>query len=217
METPLLLVNFKTYKKASGDEALDLAYKCEKAAKNTDKNVCIAVQNADLHRIASKVNIPVFAQHADPVEYGSNTGKDLIETLKYNGADGVLINHSEDQEALDDIEGIIEKCRSQGLATMACADELSLAKNIDEFGPDFIAYEPPELIGGNKSVSTQNPEKLKNMVSSLATTVLAGAGIKTEEDVKNALKLGAEGILIASGVIKAKDPYKALKKFLKPF
>lgn len=217
METPLLLVNFKTYEKASGDEALDLAYKCEKAAKHTDKNVCIAVQNADISRIAEKVDIPVFAQHADPVDYGSNTGQDLIHTLKYNGADGVLINHSEDQEPLDRIEGIIERSSSEGLATMVCADDLSLAETIDSFNPDFVAYEPPELIGGSKSVSTQNPEKLKNIVSSLNSTVLAGAGIKTEEDVEAALKLGAEGILIASGVIKADNPYKALRKFLKPF
>ncbi len=217
METPLLLVNFKTYRKASGGKALDLAYKCERAAKYTEKNVCIAVQNADLSRIADKVDIPVFAQHADPIEYGSNTGQDLVETLKYNGADGVIINHSEDQESLDRIEEIIDRCSSQGLVTMACADEFSLADSIDSLGPDFVAYEPPELIGGNKSVSTENPEKLEKMAADLSSTVLAGAGIKTKEDVEKALELGAKGILVASGVIKADDPYEALKNFLEPF
>jgi len=41
--------------------------------------------------------------------------------------------------------------------------------------------------------------------------VLTGAGISTGEDVKKALELGTVGVLLASGVTKAKDPEKAIR------
>ncbi len=41
--------------------------------------------------------------------------------------------------------------------------------------------------------------------------VLCGAGVKTGKDVAAALSLGAEGVLLASGVVKAKDPYSVLR------
>ena len=44
-------------------------------------------------------------------------------------------------------------------------------------------------------------------------TVLCGAGITRGEDVATALKLGAEGILVSSSIVKAKDPYKVLSEF----
>ena len=40
--------------------------------------------------------------------------------------------------------------------------------------------------------------------------VLCGAGITNGDDVIAAQKLGADGILVASGVVKAKDPHIAL-------
>ena len=35
--------------------------------------------------------------------------------------------------------------------------------------------------------------------------VLCGAGVKTGKDIRKALELGAHGVLLASGVVKAKD------------
>jgi triosephosphate isomerase len=40
--------------------------------------------------------------------------------------------------------------------------------------------------------------------------VLCGAGVTNGEDVVAAQNLGAEGILVASGIVKAKDPQAAL-------
>jgi triosephosphate isomerase len=45
--------------------------------------------------------------------------------------------------------------------------------------------------------------------------VLCGAGISTGDDVAAALELGTEGVLLASGVIKAKDPKAALFDLVK--
>jgi len=40
--------------------------------------------------------------------------------------------------------------------------------------------------------------------------VLCGAGISTADDMHAALKLGSEGVLLASGIILADDPKAAL-------
>jgi triosephosphate isomerase len=46
--------------------------------------------------------------------------------------------------------------------------------------------------------------------------VLCGAGISTGEDVVSAAELGAEGVLLASGVATAEDPEAALEDLLAP-
>lgn len=208
---PILIVNLKTYEEGSGDDALDLAFTCEKLAKQEDVNIAVAVQNADLPRIAPKVDISVFAQHMDPAGHGSNTGKDIAETLVYNGADGVLINHSEDQVALETIDATVSRAKQNDLQTVVCIDVPEMAEKVSSFKPDFIAYEPPELIGGDTSVSTAEPELVKTAVDGTSRTVLCGAGIKAREDVETALELGTQGVLVASGVVKANDPEDALR------
>ena len=41
---------------------------------------------------------------------------------------------------------------------------------------------------------------------------LCGAGITNSGDVQKALELGTKGILVASGVVKAKNPEKILEE-----
>ena len=41
--------------------------------------------------------------------------------------------------------------------------------------------------------------------------VLTGAGIQTGECVRTAIDLGTDGVLLASGVVKAKDPEAVLR------
>jgi len=78
--------------------------------------------------------------------------------------------------------------------------------------------EPPELIGTGISVSKAKPEVVTSTVGLIKrinpeVVVLCGAGITRGEDVSAALRLGTEGVLVASGVVKAKDPYKVLLEF----
>ncbi len=215
----IVVINFKTYEKATGERAVTLAKACEKVAKDTKTEVIIAVQNVDLFHVSSEVSIPVFAEHIDPVKYGSNTGKDLAEALVDNGASGVLINHSEDKDELVDIEGSIARAKDVGLQTIVCAPTARSSEAMAAFGPDFVAVEPPELIGGDVSVSKAEPELISETVKRVHEVdrripVLCGAGIKDGEDVKIAIELGCEGILVASGVTKADDPEKALRDLI---
>jgi triosephosphate isomerase len=216
----IVVVNFKTYEQATGERAVQLAKICEKVAKDTKTDVIIAVQNVDLFHVSKEVSIPVYAEHIDPVKYGSNTGKDLPEALVENGATGVIINHSEDKEELADIEASINRAKGVGLQTIVCAPTAASSEAIAALSPDFVAVEPPELIGGDISVSKAQPELISDTVSKVhkinnKIPVLCGAGVKDHEDVKIAIKLGCKGILVASGVTKAEDPEKALLDLIK--
>ncbi len=210
----MIIVNFKTYKQATGQRAVDLAKICEEVSKKTNIKIIVAVQNVDLYHVSRDVSIPVFAEHMDPVDYGAYTGKDLPEALVENGAVGILINHSEDHLELSNIEADIKRAKGVGLMSVVCAASAKASEAVASFDPDYVAVEPPELIGGDVSVSKAKPELISDTVKLVKKVgnipVLCGAGIKDRTDVKIALELGCEGILIASGVTKAKDPKAAL-------
>lgn len=216
LKTPLIIINFKTYQQAIGKNALKLARICEKVALNTNTNIAVAVQAADIYRITQCIEIPVLAQHVDNVTYGQYTGHTLSESVRQAGAIGTLLNHSEHRLSLDIIKEIINK--NKDLQIIACAPTSKMSLEIAKFKPSFIAVEPPELIGGDISISTAQPELITdtvNKVKGYKVPVLCGAGVKTKEDVKIALELGAKGILLASGITKAKDPEHTLKEMIK--
>ena len=82
----------------------------------------------------------------------------------------------------------------------------------------MIAVEPPELIGSGIPVSKAQPEVVTGTVELVKqlnpnVVILCGAGITKGEDVAAALELGTEGVLVASGIVKAKDVYRALLDF----
>ncbi len=220
LKTPIIIINFKTYKQSTGKNADILADICDRVARESGKNIAIAVQELDLYRISKKFSIPVLSEHMDPIDYGAHTGHILPQALKDNGAAGCILNHSEDRFDLEKIENSIERANETKLIEVVCANNARTARAIASFHPDFIAVEPPELIGGDISVSTAKPEIIKDTVDKVRQVdpnikVLCGAGVNTKEDISKALELGAKGVLLASGVVKAKDPEKVLRELVK--
>jgi triosephosphate isomerase len=218
IRTPIVLVNFKTYLEGTGKKALELAKNAEKVSTETDICVGIAVQYTDIATIAQTVSIPVFAQHIDPVNYGSFTGHVLPESVKEARAVGTLINHSEKRLKLADIEAIIARARELGLVSVVCSNNAAVSAAAAALQPDMIAVEPPELIGTGIPVSKAKPEVVSGTVELVKhvnpkVVVLCGAGITAGEDIAAALRLGTEGVLVASGVVKAKDQYRVLREF----
>lgn len=218
LQTPTIIVNFKTYIESTGQKALQLAKQAEKASKETGVCIVVVPQSVDIAKIAEAVEIPVFAQHIDPIKPGSNTGHILMESIKEAGAVGTLINHSERQLRLIDIEASIALCREKGLTSCVCANNPLVSAAIAAMRPDITSFEPPELIGTGISVSKAQPEIVTDTVSLVhkvdpEMAILCGAGISTAEDVAIALKLGTKGVLVASGIVKAKDPYGLLRAF----
>lgn len=213
---PIIAINFKTYIDATGERALKIAKAAEKVYKETGITIVVAPQLVDLYRIAQEVEIPVFAQHIDPIKPGSHTGHVLPEAVKEAGAVGTLLNHSENRMILADLEAAIRRAEEVGLMTMVCSNNPAVSAAVAALNPDYVAVEPPELIGTGIPVSKAKPEVITNTVELVRRVnpevkVLTGAGISTGEDVKKALELGTVGVLLASGVTKAKDPEKAIR------
>ena len=68
MKEPVIAINFKSYVEATGERALKIAKAAEKVYKETGITIVVAPQLVDLYRIAQEVEIPVVAQHRDPIK-----------------------------------------------------------------------------------------------------------------------------------------------------
>ena len=215
LKTPVVVINFKAYAEVDGVKAVELAKVCEEVAKETGVSIAVCPPVAELGAVARAVDIPVLSQNIDPRKPGSATGWMTPSMVNAAGAVGSLINHSEHRFQDEDIEQCVSMCRELSMVPLVCAESVDKAKRVAVFSPDFIAVEPPELIGGDISVTTANPKIVQDTVEAVKAVdskvkVLCGAGVKTGEDVKKAIELGAEGVLLASGVVKSKDPKATL-------
>ncbi|HLC51756.1 MAG TPA: triose-phosphate isomerase [Candidatus Nanoarchaeia archaeon] len=215
---PLILLNFKTYKEASGTKSLILAKKIAAARKN-GYEIVIAPSLLTTKEIVDETNLTVFAQHSDSVELGAHTGWIPAQELVEIGVKGTILNHSEHKIPLKFLAMAIEECKKNGLVTVVCAATLEEVKKICALNPDYLAYEPKELIGGDVSVTTAEPDviiKAVGLVKKLspATKVLCGAGVHNKEDLGQALLLGTQGVLIGHSVPKSKDPKHFLEGML---
>ena len=221
MKQPIIIVNFKTYRRATWDNAVKLARACEKISAKSGVNIAVAVQAVDIPRVASAVKIPVLAQHVDSITYGKNTGFILPEAVKQAGARGTLLNHAEHKLNYKILADTINSCKKLKLTTVVCAADNKEASVAAKLNPDFIAVEPPELIGTGIPVSKAKPKVVTSSIAAVRKVknipVLCGAGINTGEDVLKALKLGAKGLLLASAVTSAKNQEAVLRDLVKYF
>jgi triosephosphate isomerase (TIM) len=218
LQTPMIIINFKTYLEATGKKAVELAKKAEKASKETGVYIGVVPQFCDIKSVAEAVEIPVYAQHIDPILPGSNTGHILAEAVKEAGAVGTLINHSEKQITLADIDAVIKLANQERLISCVCTSNPPISAAVAYLNPDIISIEPPELIGTGVAVSKAQPEAVTNTIKLVRKVnndaiILCGAGISHGEDVSVALRLGTYGVLVASGIVKAKDQYTMIREF----
>ena len=216
MRFPLVIVNFKTYPESTGENAVRLAEIIADVSRESGVSSAVAPQAPDIREIARRVNIPVLAQHVDPIKPGRNTGFLSPECVRAAGATGTLVNHSEHKLPLQQVGAIINRAREVGLVTVACTADTAESRDVARLSPDIIAVEPPELIGTGIPVSKARPEVVTESVRAVKEInanirVLCGAGITKGEDVTRAMELGAEGVLIASGVVCAKDQRTAFR------
>ncbi|MGD2200232.1 MAG: triose-phosphate isomerase [Candidatus Bathyarchaeota archaeon] len=198
-----------------GEYAVRLANIAQEVSEATDICVAVSPQTVDLRPVLDTAEIPVFAQHIDPIKYGKHTGHSLPEAIVNAGCAGTLINHSERRLPLKTIEETVRRARAAGLLQVVCVDTVETGRSVAPHGPDIIAIEPPELIGTGIPVSQSKPEVVSGAVEAVHSVnpgvkVLCGAGITSGEDVAAALRLGSEGVLVASGVVKADNPQSKL-------
>ena len=216
LKTPVIVLNMKTYSESTGKNALDIAKIMEKVSIETGINMAVSVQSVDIKECSENISIPVFAEHIDPIKPGSHTGWILPEAVKSAGAVGSLINHSEHRLKLADIDYCISRAKELNLDQIVCSNNILTSKAIAALSPNFLAVEPPELIGGDISVTSANPEIVSGSVKAVKKVddkvkLLCGAGVKNGVDVARAIELGSAGVLLASGIIKSNDKEKVIR------
>ena len=204
MKRPLI-INFKNYEEVSGDRAIKLADSARQVAENLQLEIVLAPPHPVLALLAKEIRIPVICQHVDDEKMGPSTGFIMPEIAKSYGAVGSLINHSEHRMEMNSISRLVERLRKLDMVSIVCAQEPQEVVEISNLEPDFIAIEPPELIGSGRAVSKENPAIITKSIEGAGSrsSIICGAGISDKDDVSKAMDLGSQGILVASGVIKA--------------
>jgi len=110
----------------------------------------------------------------------------------------------------DQIKTIHQKCRHYHLKTLIIVDTVALFKKALTLKPDLLSFEDPKLIGGTVSIVSQKSTDIAKVVKFTSIPVLVGAGIRSGQDISQARSLGAAGVILASAVVKARNPETAL-------
>ena len=215
----MFVINCKNYEEISGDKIIKFVKTAEKVSKKFKVKIAVTPPQ-HLIGVVANSSIPILAQHIDDSKVGSTTGFVVPELLKKSKVKGSLINHSEHRIPSKEIEKLVLKLKELKMISIVCVKDVAESKKYAKLNPDYIAIEPPELIGSGKAVSKEKPELITKAAEAVKsaknnTKLLCGAGIVSGEDVAKAIELGSKGILVASGIIKAKDWNNIMSEFAK--
>lgn len=218
----MLILNFKTYPESTGSSCyklLDALNQFIEANPNAASKFTAAPSSIDLSLAREKYkNLNIMAQHVDMKSPGSTTGWITPENLVGHGISYALYNHSEHRVWSDTIVDDIKEIQAKGIKLVVCCESIEEATKLLEAEPFGIAYEPKDLIGSGVSVTTR-PESITEFVNVVKGKSMGfvGAGVSSKEDVENSLKLGAEGVLLASAFVKAEDHVAKITELVEPF
>ncbi|MDD1719166.1 MAG: triose-phosphate isomerase [Methanoregulaceae archaeon] len=211
-----ILINLKSYAEGTGQRAHQIATMAQSVSEESGVEIGLAAGYIDLHPLSRHFEIPIYAQHVDGVPPGAFTGHVTASAVRQAGAVGSLLNHSERRLTLAALEAGLKALTEEKLSSVICTNNEATSAAAAALHPTYVAVEPPELIGSGVSVSKANPEIITRSVAAVREVnpegkVLTGAGIQSGECVKIAVDLGTDGVLLASSVVKAKDPGAVLR------
>ncbi len=215
----MFIINCKNYEEIAGPKIDKFIKTAEKISKKYKVKIAIAPPQHLLSQV-SKSSLVILAQHLDNSKVGSTTGFMIPELVKKSNVNGSIINHSEHRIPSKDIKELVARLKKLKMISVLCVRNVAEVKKYVKLNPDYIAIEPPELIGSGKAVSKERPELIANAAQSVKsaknkTKLLCGAGIISGEDVAKAIQLGSKGILVASGIVKSKNWNKSIDDFAK--
>lgn len=218
----MIFVNYKTYEEGTGERAVALTKVLEEVSKDTQVKVIAAVQASDIAQIVASSTLEIWAQKIDPAEFGANTGSIIAEAVVDDGAMGTFLNHSESKFAsFDELAKASDRAKEVGLKTLIFAKDIEELKNVCSLTPNFVAYEPPDLIGSSTtSVAQAKPEVISQaheIANSAGIPLIVGAGVHSAADVKKSLELGAVGVAVASDILKSQNPKQELLNLTEGF
>jgi triosephosphate isomerase len=218
----MLFVNFKTYEEGTGERAVDLTRILEEVALDCEIKIIPVVQAGDIREVVQMTKLEVWTQHVDPVDFGAHTGLIIPQSVVDDGAVGTFLNHSEHKFVkFEELTSANKMAQKAGLKTLIFAVDIDELEKIIRLKPTYVAYEPPELVGSKTtSVSQAKPEVIAKAVEiskNAGLPLIVGAGIKSIEDVRTSVELGAVGVAVASDIVKSKDPKKAVEELVQGF
>ncbi|MHB8568324.1 MAG: triose-phosphate isomerase [Nitrososphaerales archaeon] len=223
------IINTKNYLETGGTNAsalADVVQAVSDQARTSPSPVIIylSVSAFSIGSLSTKYpRLNIFAQHLDDVSIGSTTGFLVPEIAQSFGVKGSLLNHSEHQMTHSNIINLVKRLKILGMTSVVCAQSEDEVSRFALLSPDYVAIEPPDLIGSGNAVSKLRPELISeskkfvqaaNLETGSQTKLLCGAGIVDSNDARIAVELGAEGILVASGVIKSENWRKKVESLV---
>ena len=194
----MFVINCKNYEEISGDKIIKFVKIAEQVSKKYKIKIAISPPQHLIGLVANS-SILVLAQHIDDSKIGSTTGFVIPELLKKSKVKGSLINHSEHRISSKEIEKLVLKLKELKMISIVCVKNIAEVKKYLKIDPDFIAIEPPELIGSGKAVSKEKPDLIEKAAaivnnSKNKTNLLCGAGIVSGEDVAKSIELGSKAV-----------------------
>lgn len=205
-----IIVNCKNYPEVMGEGSVRLALAIKRAADDLGVEAIVAPPAPMLALVASKTKAQVYSQSVAGKTGDKTTGYVLPEAVKAAGASGTLLNHSESRRPWTELSRLVPRLVSMEMGVCLCAQTSQESAKLASLGPKYVAIEPPELIGTGVAVSKAKPELIQRTVSAVRKSgfggkILCGAGIVSGEDVRRAVELGTDGVLVASSVVKSAD------------
>ncbi|WP_258560367.1 triose-phosphate isomerase [Halorhabdus salina] len=144
---PHCQISYKDYRGTDGFEGLELARTIERIAAETGRTFARTPQLPDIRLLSRETTLPIIAPSVDPVSPGRATGRVRPEALSDAGAVGAVINHTEKQDTLTDVQQKVERCRDAGLDTIVCVDSVETGRAVAPFEPDQSCLSAPTTSG----------------------------------------------------------------------
>ena len=218
----MIFLNFKAYEQGSGGDAVSLVKLLESVSTESGVKIIPVVQALDLREVVVNTKLEVWVQGVSKYEAGAHTTAVIAEEARDAGAVGTFLNHSEAKfETFDDLREAQARVDEVGLRSLIFAANIDELRKVVTLGAEYVSYEPPELIGSvTTSVAQAEPEIISAAVEiarGAGLPLIVGAGIKSGEDVRKSLELGATGVAVASDVVKAENPRAEIEDLVEGF
>lgn len=215
MKKRIFSINPKSY--LYGDDLVQFALYVDQLASTCNLDVYFSCPFVQIEEISRQTHhIIITAQGMDTIDVGQGMGKILPESLKYAGAQGVVLNHADKPLVTKELVKAVKICRRLDMQTLICAGDLEEVEMISILRPDVIICETEDRIGQGISADAAYMVETKQRIQkySKATRIIQAAGITEQEDVLKAIVTGADGVGLTSGIMLAPNPYDKCKELL---
>ena len=140
LKTPIIIVNFKTYLESTGQKAVELAKAAEKVPKKQVFQLWWPRSLLTSQGLQTRLRFLFSPSTLTPSSLATARVMFLLNRVKEAGAVGTLINHSERQLKLSEIDAIITLCREKELVSCVCANNPTVSAAVGCNAPGYCFF-----------------------------------------------------------------------------